>query len=74
MIELLPRKIISIIEVLMLSSILAATDPVAVIAILEEIGAPQRLRIIIEGESLLNDGLSIFAYKICASYVKVSLY
>uniref|UniRef100_A0A0M3IHN5 Na_H_Exchanger domain-containing protein n=1 Tax=Ascaris lumbricoides TaxID=6252 RepID=A0A0M3IHN5_ASCLU len=60
----------NIYTVLMLSSILAATDPVAVIAILEEIGAPQRLRIIIEGESLLNDGLSIFAYKICASYVK----
>uniref|UniRef100_A0A915C222 Cation/H+ exchanger domain-containing protein n=1 Tax=Parascaris univalens TaxID=6257 RepID=A0A915C222_PARUN len=65
-----PLKVISIIEVLMLSSILAATDPVAVVAILEEIGAPQRLRIIIEGESLLNDGLSIFAYTICASYVK----
>ncbi|VDM38072.1 unnamed protein product [Toxocara canis] len=60
----------SIFTVLMLSSILAATDPVAVVAILEEIGAPQRLRIIIEGESLLNDGLSIFAYSICASYVK----
>uniref|UniRef100_A0A158PNK9 Na_H_Exchanger domain-containing protein n=1 Tax=Anisakis simplex TaxID=6269 RepID=A0A158PNK9_ANISI len=57
-------------QVLMLSSILAATDPIAVVAILEEIGAPQRLRIIIEGESLLNDGLSIFAYSICASYVK----
>ncbi|KAK6014221.1 hypothetical protein OSTOST_20425, partial [Ostertagia ostertagi] len=36
-------------------SIIVATDPVAVVAILEQYGAPHRLRILIEGESLLND-------------------
>ncbi|GMS88548.1 hypothetical protein PENTCL1PPCAC_10723, partial [Pristionchus entomophagus] len=46
-----------------LASILVATDPVAVVSILESMGAPLRLRILIEGESLLNDGLAIFAFK-----------
>jgi NhaP-type Na+/H+ or K+/H+ antiporter len=41
---------------LSLSSILAATDPVAVVAILKSTGAKIKLNMIIEGESLLNDG------------------
>ncbi|GMT32522.1 hypothetical protein PFISCL1PPCAC_23819, partial [Pristionchus fissidentatus] len=46
-----------------LACILVATDPVAVVAILESMGAPLRLKILIEGESLLNDGLAIFGFK-----------
>ncbi|KAF8383619.1 hypothetical protein PRIPAC_72761 [Pristionchus pacificus] len=46
-----------------LASILVATDPVAVVSILESMGAPLRLRILIEGERLLNDGLAIFTFK-----------
>jgi len=37
-------------------SILSATDPVAVAALLEQVGAPPRLKVHISGESLLNDG------------------
>lgn len=37
-------------------AILAATDPVAVSALLQEVGAPPRLKTHISGESLLNDG------------------
>jgi NhaP-type Na+/H+ or K+/H+ antiporter len=40
-------------------SILSATDPVAVAALLEEVGAPPRLKTHIAGESLLNDGAAI---------------
>ena len=48
---------------LSLSSILAATDPVAVVAILKSTGAKIQLHMIIEGESLLNDGsASIFFF------------
>lgn len=54
-----------------MGSILAATDPVAVVAILEDIGAPQRIKILVEGESLLNDGLSIFVYQILRNFVLV---
>ncbi|CAJ1969546.1 unnamed protein product [Cylindrotheca closterium] len=45
-------------------AILAATDPVAVAALLEEVGAPPRLQIHIAGESLLNDGAAIVFYSI----------
>lgn len=40
-------------------SILSATDPVAVSALLNEVGAPPRLKMHISGESLLNDGSAI---------------
>ena len=46
---------------MMFGAILSATDPVAVSALLNEVGAPPRLRIHISGESLLNDGSAIGA-------------
>jgi NhaP-type Na+/H+ or K+/H+ antiporter len=36
--------------------LLSATDPVAVVALLKELGASKKLNTIIEGESLMNDG------------------
>ncbi|CAJ1966686.1 unnamed protein product [Cylindrotheca closterium] len=45
-------------------AILAATDPVAVAALLDEVGAPPRLKIHIAGESLLNDGAAIVFFSI----------
>ena len=41
-----------------LGSILSATDPIAVINILKDLGVSKKLLILIEGESLLNDGTS----------------
>ena len=35
---------------------LSATDPVAVVALLSEVGASKKLGTVIEGESLFNDG------------------
>jgi NhaP-type Na+/H+ or K+/H+ antiporter len=43
-------------ESFLLGSILSATDPVAVVAALSELGASPKLSSLIEGESLLNDG------------------
>lgn len=47
-------------------SILSATDPVAVAALLEEVGAPPRLKVHIGGEALLNDGAAIVFFGIFA--------
>ena len=47
---------------LLAATILAATDPVGVLALLREVGAPRRLATIMEGESLLNDGIAIVAF------------
>jgi hypothetical protein len=40
-------------------SILSATDPVAVVALLKSAGASPKLTILIVGESLLNDGTAM---------------
>jgi CPA1 family monovalent cation:H+ antiporter len=47
---------------LMLGAIIATTDPAAVVAIFREIGAPRRLSLLVEGESLLNDAAAIALY------------
>ena len=41
---------------LLLGTTLSATDPVAVVGLLNSLGAPKALATLIEGESLLNDG------------------
>lgn len=45
-------------------AILSATDPVAVAALLNEVGAPPRLKVHISGEALLNDGSAIVFFTI----------
>lgn len=44
---------------MLLGAILSATDPVAVIAIFKQLGVPERLTILVEGESLFNDATSL---------------
>eukprot|EP00056_Hartaetosiga_gracilis_P008131 m.116515 g.116515 ORF g.116515 m.116515 type:complete len:1339 (-) comp12854_c0_seq1:67-4083(-) len=48
----------------LLGTILSATDPVAVVALLKELGGPPQLATLIESESLLNDGTAIVAFEI----------
>ena len=45
-------------------SILSATDPVAVVALLKSAGASPKLTILIVGESLLNDGTAMVLFTI----------
>ena len=47
---------------LVFGSIVAATDPVAVVGVFRSVGAPTRLAVIAEGESLINDGVAITLY------------
>jgi CPA1 family monovalent cation:H+ antiporter len=49
---------------LLFGALISATDPVAVVAIFRELGAPKRLLTLIEGESLLNDGVAIVLFNI----------
>lgn len=48
-------------------SIIAATDPVAVIALFRSLGVPKRLQVLLEGESLLNDGTAIVVFNIAVA-------
>ncbi|HKD67132.1 MAG TPA: cation:proton antiporter [Candidatus Binataceae bacterium] len=62
-----PYAGVSIIACLMLGSIVATTDPVAVIGIFRDVGAPSRLSRLVEGESLLNDAAAITLFSVLAS-------
>jgi NhaP-type Na+/H+ or K+/H+ antiporter len=55
-------------------SILCATDPVAVVALLKELGASPMLTVQIQGESLLNDGTAIVLYLISYDLIKGEKY
>ncbi|MFT7219917.1 MAG: CPA1 family monovalent cation:H+ antiporter [Candidatus Azotimanducaceae bacterium] len=50
------------IAALLLGAILAATDPVAIVAALERFTAPVDLTTIVEGESLLNDATAVVLF------------
>ncbi|KAB1190691.1 MULTISPECIES: sodium:proton antiporter [Haloferax] len=47
---------------ILFGAIIMPTDPVSVLAVFEDLGVPERLNILVEGESLLNDGVSIVVY------------
>ena len=48
--------------------LLAATDPVAVIATFKDVQVNERLRLLVEGESLLNDGVAAAAFLIALAF------
>lgn len=62
-----PVAEVGLIACLMLGAILATTDPVAVIAIFRDIGAPHRLTLLVEGESLFNDAAAIALFTLLAA-------
>ncbi len=51
------------------ATLIAATDPISVVAIVRTLGAPVRLGVLIEGESLLNDGTAAVAFGVAVAYV-----
>lgn len=55
---------IKLIVALVFGALISATDPVAVVALFKELGAPNRLNVLVEGESLLNDATAIVTFSI----------
>jgi len=55
---------------LLLASILAATDTIAVIATFRKVRAPARLTTIVENESLFNDGAALVAFSVILAAVE----
>ncbi len=49
---------------LVFGALVAAVDPVAVVALFRSLGAPKRLNVLLEGESLLNDGTAIVLFNL----------
>jgi Na+/H+ antiporter len=52
-----------------LGAVVGPTDPVAAAAVLSRLGAPARIRTILEGESLVNDGTGLTAYSLAIAAI-----
>jgi Na+/H+ antiporter len=52
-----------------LGAVVGPTDPVAAAAVLQRLGAPARIRTILEGESLVNDGTGLTAYSLAVAAI-----
>jgi CPA1 family monovalent cation:H+ antiporter len=60
---------IALTDALLFGALIAATDPVAVVALFRTLGVPKQLQILLEGESLFNDGTAIVMYNIMLSVI-----
>ncbi len=49
---------------LLFGALISSTDPIAVVSLFRELGAPKRLALLVEGESLFNDGAAITLFQI----------
>ena len=61
---------LTLIACLLLGAAISTTDPAAVVTTFREIGAPRRLMVILEGESLLNDAAAITLFTLLISIAK----
>ncbi|MGA8445400.1 MAG: cation:proton antiporter [Roseiarcus sp.] len=61
-VALWPVSGLPLVVCLLLGSVVATTDPAAVIAVFRDVGAPARLTRLVEGESLLNDAAAIVMF------------
>ena len=58
---------------LVTAAMLAATDPISVVALFKEFTVSKRLGIIVEGESLINDGIAVVLFGVVVKITADSL-
>ena len=56
---------------LMFGVLIAATDPIAVIALFKDIGVTGRLRLLVESESLFNDGVAAVLFGLTLTWTQL---
>lgn len=63
-VNLLKPGAINFIEAMVFGALISATDPISVLAIFRTLGVERRLAVIVEAESLFNDGTAIVIFTI----------
>ena len=59
----------NIVQGMIIGAIMSATDTVAVISILTQLDAPKKIAVLLEGESLFNDGISFVSFEVLVKAV-----
>ncbi len=54
---------------LLFGALISATDPIAVLALFKELGAPKRLGLLAEGESMFNDATAVILFRVISGFV-----
>ncbi|MBA3724317.1 MAG: sodium:proton antiporter [Candidatus Levybacteria bacterium] len=54
---------------LLFGAIISATDPIAVLALFKTLGAPKRLSLVADGESMFNDATAVIAFRLISTFV-----
>ncbi|XP_077199686.1 sodium/hydrogen exchanger 2 [Paroedura picta] len=62
---------ISLLQCLLFGSLISAVDPVAVLAVFENIHVNEQLYILVFGESLLNDAVTVVLYNLFKSFCQM---
>ena len=60
---------LGLLSAMVFGALIAATDPVAVVALFRLLGVPKRLSVLVEGESLLNDGTAFVLFNLMLAVV-----
>ncbi len=54
---------------MLFGAVISATDPVAVLALFKTLKVPKRLALLVDGESMFNDGTGVIVFKLVSTFV-----